>query len=251
MNWQALDALETKYSAINGIMVVDLSAHRVVMANTLALDYFARRDDVISLQSLLGRNTKVKDLFESVKEDLANNPVTVMEEAVVQSKDGDELECDISFTYAQPDKKHVFMTIHPIVDNRPYYLEKFVDTRSRPAFVLNLDENLTVNHGNELFYKSFACNKTSMKLRYKNYFGNLLAEEMRQDYEGIIYDNVGKTPFGILDIPVQTAMGETLYFYFDTLRLRQVEENYRKNLFCMLVKQGEDQETLMNPFDNS
>lgn len=235
MNWKVLDALETKHSAVNGIMVVEIANHSVVMANSLALQYFAGRNDVISLQKTLGRETNLDELFQSVEDDLGENLVTVMEDAVLEGKTGEELDCNISFTYANPDKKHFFVKVRPNIDNRPYFLGKFIESRKHPAFSLNLNANLTINHGNELFYRAFACNKTSMKLRYKNYFGNLLAEDLRQDYEGKIHAAVEESPMGKLEIPVQTAQGETLYFYYDSRRLRQVESDYRNNLFCLLV----------------
>lgn len=248
MNWNVLNELSTKHPAINAILVVEIASKRVVMANSLALQYFSRRDDVINLQRTLGLETDLNDLFESVVEDLGENSSTVMESATVEGKTGEDLECDITFTYAQPDKTHLFVKIHPIIDNKPYYLEKFVETRKRPSFTLNLNANLTVNHGNAKFYECFACNKTSMKLRYKNYFGNLLAEEYRQEYEAQIYAAVAESPVGKIDIPVQTAQGVTLWFYYDSLRLRQVEDDSSNNLFCMLISDDDTEETLNSPF---
>lgn len=250
MDWKVLDALETQHNAVNAILVVEIALRRVVMANALAIQYFAVRGDEISLQKTLGRERDLSDLFSSVEEDLQVNVVSLLENTEVESTEGESLDCHITFTYATPEKKHVFIKIHPIIDNRPYYLEKFIESRKRPAFSLNINENLTVNHGNHLFYQAFACNKTSMKLRYKSYFGNLLSEERRHDYEGMIYAAIKENPVGKLDIPVQTANGETLFFYYDSLRLRQVEDDFNNNLFCLLVHDSDSLEDLTNPFDN-
>ncbi len=249
MNWKVLDALDTKYSAINAIMVVELSSRHVVMSNALAVEYFAGRDDIISLQRMLGRDTDLVDFFEMVQQTLDVEHIAVVDDVMAEGKTGDDLDCRITFTYATPSKKFLFMKLHPVVNNRPYYLEKFIETRKRPCFTLSLNENLSVNHGNPMFYKAFACNKTSMKLRYKNYFGNLLSEEFRQDYEAMIYQAVEEKPYGRLEIPVQTALGEALWFYYDTTRLRQVESDFRNNLFCLLVQKNATHEQLSNPFD--
>lgn len=249
MNWTVLDALNTKHNAINAIMVVELSTRRVVMSNALADEYFFSHNDVISLQKLFGRDTDLEDLFQSVAEAVDAENIAIVDDVTAEGKTGDDLDCRITFTYATPSKKFLFMKVHPVINNRPYYLEKFIETRKRPCFTLSLEENLTVNHGNPAFYKAFACNKTSMKLRYKNYFGNLLAEEFRQEYEALIFQAVDRSPQGRLEIPVQTAQGEALWFYYDTLRLRQVEEDFHKNLFCLLVRKEETHETLTNPFD--
>lgn len=249
MNWKVLDALDTKHSAINAIMVVELSSRHVVMSNALALDYFAGRDDIISLQRMLGRDTDLVDLFQSVQDSLDVEYIAVVDDVVAEGKTGDDLDCRITFTYATPSKKFLFMKVHPVVNNRPYYLEKFIESRKRPCFTLSLKENLTVNYGNAQFYKAFACNKTSMKLRYKNYFGNLLSEEFRQDYEAMIFQAVKENPYGRLEIPVQTALGEALWFYYDSLRLRQVEEDFNNNLFCLLVRKDVSHEDLSDPFD--
>lgn len=250
MDWKVLDALDITANAINALMVVDIESRRVLMSNALGMEYFSRKDNLISLQSTLGIDTDVGELFQSVTEALEDNLQTSLDGTSVVLKDGEELDCNIVFTFATPEKKHLFMKVHPLVDNKPYYLEKFVESRRRPAFTLNVSENLTVNHGNPGFYKCFACNKTSMKLRYKNYFGNLLAEDMRQDYEAKIYEAIKEQPSGILDIPVQTALGEVLYFYFDTERLKQVESDSNRNLFCLLVSKDDTEADLCNPFEN-
>lgn len=250
MNWSSLDALESKYSAINGIIVIDVETRRVVMANTLSLRYFGDETEEISVQRTLGRDKDIQALFQQVQEELEKNLVYVIENTTVTGIDGEELLCDISFTFANPGKKFLFMTIHPNVDNKPYYMKKFIDSRSRPAFLLNVEDKPVVNHGNAQFFKSFACNKTSMKLRYKNVFASLLAEDMRHDYEKIIMDSVRQAPYGKIDVPVQTAQGETLYFYYDSQRLHQVVEDYRQNLFCLLVKQDEEHDMLLDPFDS-
>lgn len=251
MNWNELDAIESKPASINGIMVVEVQSRRVIMSNAQALAYFGRNDDVISLQRTLGLETDLTDLFQSVVEDLEDNEFTVLEDTSVVLNDEEEMDCNIVFTFATPEKKHLFMKVHPIIDNRPYYMEKFIESRKRPAFVLNVSENLTVNFGNDNFYKCFACNKTSMKLRYKNYFGNLLAEEMRRDYEEVIHAAVKNQVSGVLDVPVQTAMGDVLYFYFDATRLRQVTDDPSVNLFCLLVPKDISEADLNDPFNRT
>lgn len=251
MDWNNLDSLQKTYNAINAIIVVDIETRRAVMANDLALQYFSEKDDIISMQTVLGRDINIEAMFADIVTDLETNLHSVRENTTTVGAMGDDLECDLVFTYATPDKKQLFMKVHPIIDNKPYYLEKFIETRSRPAFTLNVHENLTVNFGNEKFYKSFACNKTSMKLRYKNYFGNLLAEELRQDYEATIHSAIKDQECARLDIPVQTAMGEVLWFYFDKKRLRQVESDPNNNLFCLLVSKDDTTEDLNNPFDNA
>lgn len=252
MNWSNIDAFETAHAnGINAIMVVDIDSKRVVMSNGLALQYFSKQDDVISLQSILGRDTNMQDFFSSIVEDLSENLHAVKEETTVFDRDDEDKLVDLVFTYATPAKQHLFMKVHPILDNKPYYLEKFIETRSRPAFTLNLNKKLTVNYGNPKFYQCFACNKTSMKLRYKNLFGNLLADEFRTDYEALIFEAVKEKPSGRLDIPVQTALGEVLWFYYDTTRLKQVEPDPLNNVFCLLVSKDESTEELNNPFDNA
>lgn len=249
MDWSVLDSLSTQHSGISAIMVVEIKTRRVVMSNTLGMQYFSGRDDIISIQKMFGRDTDMADLFQSVTDALDADQIAIVQDVTTEGRAGDEMECRITFTYATPSKKFFFMKVRPVVNNRPYYLEKFIESRKRPCFTLGLQENLTVRQGNPLFYKAFACNKTSMKLRYKNYFGNLLAEEFRQEYEAMIYEAVKGKPFGRLDIPVQTAQGEALWFYYDTTRLVQVEEDFNNNLFCLLVRKDDSQEDLINPFD--
>lgn len=252
MNWSNIDAFETTHAkGINAIMVVDISSKRVVMSNGLSLEYFSQKDDVISLQKILGRDTDLANFFSAITDELSRNLHAVKEAHSVQDKEGEDIFCNLVFTYATPAKQHVFMKVHPILDNKPYYLERFIETRSRPSFTLNINENLTVNHGNAKFYQCFACNKTSMKLRYKNLFSNLLADEFRNDYEELILEGVKKNPMGRLEVPVQTALGEVLWFYYDTTRLRQVESDPMNNLFCLLVSKDDSPEDLNNPFDNA
>lgn len=253
MDWKVFDALESKsnkLNAINAIMAIEVNNRRVIMTNTLAQKYFSKEDNPINLRRVFGDDMDLQEVFDAISKELENNIETELEKIDLFGKSGEKMNCAVEFTYATPDKKFLFMKIHPIIDNRPYYMERFIETRTRPAFTLNVNENLTVTFGNELFYQSFACNKTSMKLRYKNFFGNLLAKENRKDYEQLIHESIKTERAARLEIPVQTARGEMLWFYFDTLRLRQLEDDCRNNLFCLLVSKEDTLEQLSNPFHN-
>lgn len=249
MNLAMLDILDKNTNAVNAILAIDLSSLKVVRQNALATEYFHQKDGGTHLKRLLGKDTKVSEFMQGVQEELGTQEKAVISDTTVTGKTGEELECHITFSYISDDNTHLFMKIHPIIDNKPYYLERFIHTRSRPAFTLNVNDNLSITQANEVFYKSFACNEESLKIIYRNLFVNLLAQDSRQDYEKQILDAVEEHDYSIVQIPIKTARGEVLWLYFNKKKLKQITEEGHQILFCLLVAQDDSIAEINFPFE--
>lgn len=250
MNLAMIDLLDTKSNAVNAIMAIDLETKKVVRQNQLSADYFYQREGATDLKKLFGEDTDKDEFIQGVLVELEDNDKAVISGTTVQGKTGDEVECHLTFSYLNDEYSHLLLKVHPIIDNKPYYMEKFIETRTRPAFTLNVKDNLSINQANDVFYKSFACNEESLKIIYRNMFVNLLAQDSRQDYEKQILDAIDENHYAIVEIPIKTARGETLWLYFNKRKLRPVEDKENPSLFCLLVSREDTLADIDNPFDN-
>ncbi len=251
MNLAMLDLLDgSATNAVNTILAVDVAGKKVVRQTPLATEFFHQQDGHTSLKRLLGKERSLDDFLGEATSLLDTTPKYVISDTTVVGKTGEELDCHITCSYITDEKKHLFLKIRPIIDNRPYYLQRFIHTRSRPAFTLDVKDNLSITVANDVFYKSFACNEESLKIIYRNLFVNLLAQDSRKDYEKQILEAVEEHEAFIVEIPIKTARGETKWLYFNKTKLKQVSEEGNPCLFCLLVDPEETIEELDRPFVN-
>lgn len=249
MNLSMLQVLETNSNAINAILAVDLSTKKVVGENLLAHKYFIQKDGVSDFVRMLGPATNSYEFVRKIREALKHREKVQITGAHVMGKTGEKLECDMTFSFITPEQTHVFMKIKPKIDNKPYYLEKFIETRKRPAFTLNLHDDVKINYGNQAFFRSFACTKETMESKYDNLFGNLLGADSRSEDLEALRKAVKEGNSGILDeVSLQTARGERVWLYFNKNKLKQVESDCNNNLFCLLVGSETTLEELEDPF---
>lgn len=249
MNLSMLDILNQNANAVNAILAVDIEKQTVVGENQLAKEYFSAKEGATDFVRLLGPATNSDEFVRKVREALKRRDKVQITGAHVMGKTGEKLECDMTFSYITPENTHVFMKIRPKIDNKPYYLEKFIETRRRPAFTLNLHEDLTINYGNEAFFQAFACTKDTMKSKYNSLFANLLSQESKDQDVKTIRQAVEDQSSGILDeVSLQTARGDRLWFYYNKNKLKQVENDSKRNLFCLLVDSEATLEELEDPF---
>lgn len=250
MNLSMLNTLEKSVNSINAIVALELATKKVVAENQLAQEYFASIQGATDFVRLLGPATNSDEFVRKIKEALKRREKVQITGAHVMGKTGERLECDMTFSYITPEHTHVFMKVRPKIDNKPYYMEKFVETRRRPAFTLNFHDDVKVNYGNEIFFQSFACTKETMGSKYNNLFSNLLSTHSREEDLATLRRAVREGTSGILDdVSLQTARGDRLWVYFNKNKLKQVEPDTYKNLFCLLVDSETTEEELENPFD--
>lgn len=245
-----LNVFKVLDKSVNAIMVVELPSLKVISENIRAKELVSINDAPIRMSTLFFSVRKAEALMTEVLQKLEYEENVRFWDTEVMGSDRNNMPCDISFSYVNDDKTHIFLKIRPILDNKTYYLEKFIDTRKRPAFTMNRTGEFLVGLGNESFYRAFACNKETIRTRYKSEFVRFLQAEGRKQTEAKIRNAISKSHHGIIDVPIQTAYGDTLFFYYDTKKLRQLEKKEEGNLmFCLLVNPTDTIEDLDDPFD--
>lgn len=246
MNLKILEALENSLSCI---LAIELKTETVLSQNKRARELLSVNDKPIDLSHLFFSKVQKNNVLNSMYSALQHEDHYRIWETEVQSGDKKKVECDVEFSFVTDAKTHVFLKIRPIVDNKAFYLEHFIETRKRPAFTMCRTGNFIVGIGNDKFYRAFACDKESIKTKYNSEFFNFLNQEGRKATVERLRTAIEQNSHGILDIPIQTARGETLYFYYDTKKLRQVEKEAGTLLFCLLVSKTDTIDDLSDPFD--
>ncbi len=246
MNLAMLEALENSLSAI---VAIELKSEKIVSENKKARELLSIKGKPIDLSELFFSKSKKNHLINAAYSALQREDKYRVWDTEVRGSAKDNVKCDIEFSFVNDAKTHFFLKIRPIVDNKSYYLEKFIETRRRPAFTMNRHGDFIVGLGNDSFYAAFACNKETIKTKYNGEFVRFLQEEGRKQTEAKIRNAIAKNSNGILDIPIQTARGDTLFFYYDTKKLKQVEVEVDNTMFCLLVSKTDTIEALDDPFD--
>lgn len=246
MNLTVFNILENSFNAILG---VEVPSFKVISENRQARELLAIDGAPIRLSTLFFSNDKANARMKEVLKNLEVDDNVQIWDTEVMSRDREVMACDIEFSYVNSDKTHLFLKVRPILDNKTFYLEKFIETRKRPAFTLSKDGQFHVGLANEAFYKAMACNAVSIETRYKKEFTRFLQEEGRAETQQQILDAMDANSSGILDIPIQTAYGDVLWFYYDTKKLKQLEKETDSLMFCLLVDRSDTIADLTDPFD--
>lgn len=246
MNLEVLKVLEKSVSAI---LAIESDTLKTISENHRATELLSINAAPIRLSTLFFSKSKAEKIMAEVTAQLETQDKYRIWDTEVMSATREPLPCDMEFSYVNDSKTHFFLKIRPILDNKTYYLEKFIETRKRPAFTMNKHGEFIVGLGNDSFYKSFACNQETIRTRYKGEFIRFLQEEGRKEDEAKIRNAISEKSSGILDIPIQTAYGDTLWFYYDTQKLKQLEKEENTLMFCLLVNKTDTIEDLADPFD--
>lgn len=247
MNLEVLKVLE---KSVNAIMAVEVANLKVVSDNRMAREMFTEKDVPIRLSTLFMSSGKAEEVMSEVLVDLESLDKVRVWDTEVMGGDGEKIACDMEFSYVNDSKTHLFLKVRPILDNKTFYLEKFIETRKRPAFTMSRTGDFIIGMGNASFYRAFACNEESLRIRYHGEFALFLQEAGREDDLAKMRNAISRNPSGILDIPIQTAYGDTLWFYYDTKKLRQLEKEDHSLMFCLLVSKTDTIENLDDPFDH-
>lgn len=246
MNLKMLEALE---NSINAILAIELKSEKVVSQNRQARELLSSKGQPIDLSVLFSSKAKKNTVLNTMYSALQHEDKFRMWDCELMGGDKEIVKSDIEFSFVTSAKTHVFLKVRPIVDNKAFYLEKFIETRKRPAFTLSRFGPLLVGLGNQSFYSSFACNKETIKTKYNSEFVRFLQQEGREETEAEIRSAIEHHSNGILNIPIQTARGESLLFYYDTKKLKQLEKEADSLMFCLLVSKDDTIEDLDDPFD--
>lgn len=228
----------------NAIVALDIKNGSVLAGNKMAREFFLNEGEQFNFSTMMGGEEEAKALLLNMMGLLEKGDTARLEDQTVYAHTGDEVPCDLLFGNIMQEKGMIFLRFRPVVDNKGFILQTFLDTRKYPAFTLNVYENLRVNLANEAFYKAFATNKEKLEADCQNQFLELLPETNRDDYENLIFKAFSEKTSGLLKVQTQNAWGKNMWLYYDMTRLTLVESDWNANLYCVMAEAGITEEDL-------
>lgn len=222
----------------NAILTIELDKNILAAGNQLAQNYFGKGGDSFDFSLLLGDSPNASAYVHNLQEQLEGKFTAIVKDTTVKTNDGQELPCDLIFDYLTPDHSVIILRICPHWDQKGFILDKFINSRKHPAFTLDVHQDLRIIRGNKLFYSAFACTEESLLEKYDNQFASMLSEDTWEEDATQIHEALQGDSCGILEIRIQTARGENLYFYYNKEKLKLIQDDWNNNLFCMLVDES-------------
>lgn len=242
-----LELLDTEAPSGNAIFLIETESASVLGGNRQANDMFAQRPNDFNLKKILKNAYSVHYLIELAEELLAEQDIATLKNIEIITLKDEIFSCNLDLLYATENQEGLLIIVKIQEDRRPHYLKLLLDKNNRPAFLLHCGDDLIVRGGNDLFYKSFACTRENIQEKYQNRFELFLSEEERLNYVAHIYNTLQQESHGILNVPLRTARGEVLYFYFSKKAIKHLVED--TSVFCLLVGQNETLEQVECPYD--
>ncbi|MFI3250666.1 MAG: hypothetical protein R3Y07_06860 [Eubacteriales bacterium] len=235
-------------TATKSIMVFNIRSSQIEASNSIAKDYFKRSGDEVVFSDLFEFKEEGRNALRLAMNSLTSRDEVILTNRMVVTKEGMQLKSDIKFMYLTPERDQLLITIKPEIDNRRYYLERFIDSRRRPALTYDIN-NLKVDYANILFYRAFACDKVRIVTMYDSRLTNFMREDYRADFENTIKDSVHSIDSMLLDIPFSTSNGKTLNLYYNTKTLKDVTERDSGLIYFCLAEKHESVKALCDPFE--
>lgn len=243
-----LEILDTEAPSGNSIFLIETATSTILGGNRQANDLFAWRENVFDLPAIVKNVFTVSYIVEQAQLLLAQQDIASLDDIEVVTLKGEILKCSVDLIYATEQGEGLLLILKIKEDRRPHYLKMILDKNKRPAFLLRYGDDLLVRDGNDLFFKSFACTRDNIQEKYQNNFELFLSEEERIHYVADIYQHIQQENKGILEVPLRTARGDTLFFYFSKDAIKHLVDD-EHCAFCLLVDQEETLEEIECPYD--
>ncbi|MFI3255064.1 MAG: hypothetical protein R3Y63_12140 [Eubacteriales bacterium] len=246
-----LEILDREAPSGNAIFLFEVDTGKVLGGNLEANDLFSTKHNVFDLKKIFGDSLPMESLMQRITIKLDEQKITSIDDVEVVCKKNEVHRCSLDFTYLTDERKGIIMIVKIKEDFRGIFLEMLLSNSKRPAFLLEYaTDDLVIRNGNDTFYQAFVCTRDNIEEKYESRLENLLSEEDRERYMSDILTGIQGGSSGILQVPLRTARGETLLFYYSKKLIKPLIDEEDKCLFCLLVGTGETQEEVECPYDN-
>lgn len=235
-------------TATKSILVLNVRSGLVEGSNSIAKEYFLKRGDEVVYEDLFEYIDEGRNIMRLAMGSLESREEITMTNREIITKDKVRVKADLKFMYITPEKNYLLIVIKPEIDNKRYYLERFVDTRRRPAFTYNIND-LTIDYANNLFHRAFATDKVRLVKVHNSKLTNFMSEDYRADFNNTIRDSVNSISSMIIDIPFSTATGKHLSLFYNTETLKGVSERNSGIVYFCMVERGENLKDVSDPFE--
>lgn len=243
-----LHLLDKEAKSGNPIFLLHGKTGTILAGNQKANELFASQTGNFNLDKMFGKFVAMQ-MNEAVKR-IANEIQVRISDIEATTEEKKVLQCNLDFSYATDTRESILMIVKIKEDYRPFFLDTLLKKSKRPTFFMELGEHLTIRNGNDLFYQAFACTRENIGVKYENHFDNFLSKDDREDYVSDIVQAISEKNSAIVDVPLRTARGETLYFYFSKSAVKFLCDRKKPYVYCQLVQQDETLKSVENPFDN-
>lgn len=245
---QILELLDREVPSGNPIFMIKTEQKQLIGGNEKANQLFSTEKNVFDLEKLFEESFSAL-LTEAISQLKEGQTVFTAEDLSLKNVHGEKMCVHLEFTYATNDGAGIILIMKIQEDRRPHYIEMLLKKNKHPAFMVEYGENLMIRQGNDAFYHAFICTEENIEEKYQNRFENFLPEDERDEYVSDIFQALSKLESGIVDIPIQTAHRDNLFFYFSKNILKNLLEEGEKCIFCLLVEQDEKIEDIEYPYD--
>lgn len=246
---QILELLDSEVKSENAIFLFEIATGKVEGGNLQANALFAKKPDEFDMLKILSPVDSIEGLLAEACEGLKATPHCIIYNKELFTVSEETVLCNMDFTYATDSMDRMLLIIRVKEDKRPEYLKMLLKKSKRPTFLIDFGQNMVVRDANDVFYHSFACSADTIEAKYQSHFENFLGEENREEYILNISVALNQQEKGIVEVPLQTARGEVMYFYFSKVRITQFLPEGDTCIFCQLVNQKETLEDVEYPFD--
>lgn len=244
-----LDLLDEVAPSGNPIFLFETETGMLLGANQKAERLFLSSQNIYSLEAIFGNSLSLNGFIEAVSQELQTEDEIKIDDVEAVTTEGVVLPCSLVFCSFDEGKKGMLLIVKLQIDRRPEFTDNLLSRSKRPAFLLDYnEEELTIRQGNQKFYQAFACTADNIEEKYESRFENLLSEDDRHRYATLVSLSLEVESSGILDIPIQTARGDRLLFYYSKRVIKPLIDRGDHCAYCLLVENGETLQAVENPF---
>lgn len=244
-----LELLDSELNTENSIFILDGATASCFGGNAKANEHFANNPDQFDFSTIFYEENPLAPLLKQATEALESQERFEVAEQILFSKEKEKYNCNLEFTFVNDSRQAILMVVKIQEDQRPHYIKLLLDRSKRPAFLIEPGEHFQIRAANEAFYKSFACTEKTIQAKYGGNFVNFLPEEGREEYISDIRQSLHRSNSAIVDVPLQTAFGEDLLFYFSKDEIKDLLEEGEECYYCLLVGPKETLEEVEYPYD--
>lgn len=176
---------------IYAYLIGDSKTMQILEVNKLAQSYFYVEQNFPQLNDVFMHTEILVDAIEMLTE---KNSVT-LEDVHFLTNIGKEILCDVEICLVDPETHRLFLTVKEKELERNTSLNDLVELDANPILVMRLDENYTVDYGNEQFFQciqigeeEFATERQSSFLAFMDWnkregFKKAVSQRLQQGLE--------------------------------------------------------------------
>lgn len=215
----------------NAFLIGIFGEKKLIYANRVAKSLYNVSDSGTDLEEVFAGYHK--SLYDMVADGLKERNLVIYHNVPSHKSDGTILNVDLQIGFFNQEKTEVFIEIIHKQDTQEDVLRDIVLRGKKPLFLINEDEDFSLELANEAFFESFLCSEKSFAELYDNSFAKLLKSCNQERVLHNLLERLEKETECNVNFSFNTVTGKKKYFYMDMQR-RQLLDG-RQVLIGMLI----------------